>query len=330
MDNVTSNIDGSLDNITVNHSIEVFTSAVGFLSFMENSVIVVFLFKLLNTIKTNIEQHEFIKQLLFVTGIDTLSSFTLFWLGIIRISNDGTALLCAIVTTLTTTFQSMSLSNFTCICTFRYHIARNVRVHGANRKSRFTLILLVANCIILFVSMTSFISTVEIRNISEGTFIACEYMSIVTKRVQHLMQITILVAIFVCTLLSDVMCLLTALRLNKEINVISDGPSTSAELSKTQLSGPNKNSSKLTQRRAINTLAVINLFFNLSVFPVIIIFGLRFCGVSMPKPAGRFGFVFMFVNSLFNPFIIVVRCRELRRILWQFLESFKVDFCKFN
>ena len=155
----------------------------------------------------------------------------------------------------------MSLSNFTCICTFRYHVARNVRVHGANRKSRFTLILLVANCINIFVSMTSFISTVELRKIPEGTFIACEYMSTVPKRVQQLITIGILLSIAVCTLLSDILCIMTALRLNKEINHVLDGPPTSAELSKTQPHGPNKNSSKLTQRRAINTLAVFKFVF---------------------------------------------------------------------
>jgi len=76
MDSITnSSFDKNLDNISINHSVNAaivkFTSAVGFISFMENSVIVVFLFKLLKTISSNIEQHEFIKQLLFVTGIDT-------------------------------------------------------------------------------------------------------------------------------------------------------------------------------------------------------------------------------------------------------------------
>ena len=327
MDNVTRSTAMSYDNITLsqgfNSAIVVLTSVVGLTSFLENSVIVMLLFKLLKTINSNTEQLEFIKQLLFVSGIDTLSSFTLFLLGITKVSDDGTALVCAIVTNLTASFQAMSQCNFTCICTFRYLIARNVRAFSASRKSRFTFTLLTVNTVSFVLVVTSLLSTISLRKMPEGTFIACENMSTVTERARMLMAFIFMVAIIVCTLLSDVMCILTALLLNKDINVVSDGPLAHVESSNTRPTGINNNSSK-RQRTAMCTLAVINLCFNVSVLPVILSFVMSVGGVAISPQVGRFVFVLMFLNSIFNPIIIVVRFRQIRRIIFQSWQTFTV------
>ena len=330
MDNVSSEHEHTVDNITLSNgfdaAIVVFTSVVGLVSFLENSVILVLLFNLLKTLKP--EQHEFIKQLLFVSGIDTLSSLTLFCIGITTVSSDRVAFFCAIVTSFTATFQAMSLSNFTCICTFRYIIARNVRVYGANRKSRFMIILLIVNSLNFTIGVTSFLSTVRLRKIPDGTTIACDYMFTVTERAQKLIAFIFFLSACVCTILSDIMCLLTALRLNKELNVVSKGPSATAESSITRQPESGKNSSKLSQRRAMCTIAVINACFNVSIIPLVIYFAISFSGINTSPHVGRFVFVLMFLNSMFNPIIIVVRFREIRRIFWQYLETFKVRLCR--
>jgi len=334
MDNNTSSSGKTVDNTTLINGFDAaivgFTSAVGFISFVENSVMVLLLLKLLKTLNSNTELQEFIKQLLFVSGIDTLSSFALFWIGNIRISSDETALFCAIVTNLTATFQAMSLSNFTCICTFRYLIARSVRVNGAYRKSHFTIILIIVNSLSFVIGVTSFLSTVNLRKIPAETFIACEYMSTVTERAQKLIALLFLLSTIVCTVVSDIMCLLTALHLNKELNVVSEGPSIAAEPSNTHHTKCNTNSSKISQRRPMCTITVINLCFNMSVLPLVFVFALSLSGITTSPQLGRFVFVFMFMNSMFNPIIIVIKFREIRRIIWHFWENFKVRLCRFR
>jgi len=322
MNNVTLSL--SVHNITIargfDDTIAAFTYMVALISFLENIVILLFLFKLLATLSTGNEQCEFIKQLLFVSSIDTVSSFTLFWIGIIRVSDHASALICAILANLTTTFQYMSLGNFTCICTFRYHIARNLRKHGGVQKSRLNLILVLANSLCLFLGVISFLATVKLRTIPKGTSVTCDYISTVTERARDMIGQLFLVVSIGFTLLSDIMCILTAVRLNKEMSVVSDGVSSTASSTEA------RNSSKVTQRRAICTLAVINLFFNLSILPVVCVFALVFAGVITSPKVGRIVFVSMFLNSMFNPIIIIVRFREIRRLIWQFVAAFKMRF----
>jgi len=319
-----------MDNMTLeqdfDETVVTLTSVFGVVSFLENVLLLVFVLKLLKRLNSNNEQYDFIKQMFFLSVNDTLSSFMLFWLGIIRVTDKETALICAFVDYIPMAVQSMSLSNITCICTFRYCIARNLRKRGAVRQSRFTLVLIVVNCVVGVLSMSSFLATLEIRDIPKGTRMACEYISIVSNQTRMLIGTMFYFTIILFTVVSDIMCLLTIVRLKREMMVVVEsseegtGTTDSSQINQQA----NKTRMNAGQRRAICTVLLILVFFNVSILPLV--FGLAFAFSSafkVPDHVLRVLFLWVFVNSMCNPIIIAARIQEIRRMLKQFWEDVK-------
>ena len=88
-----------------NRTILTLTSLCGFVSFMENVVVFSFIVKLVKKFSSSTEQHEFIKQLLVLCMNDTLSSFILFWLGLLRVTGKESALICVFMSFIPIIFQ---------------------------------------------------------------------------------------------------------------------------------------------------------------------------------------------------------------------------------
>ena len=305
----------------------IFTSVFSSLSFTENALTLVLLLRLLTTLTSRNQQSEFIKQIVFVSAIDTLSTFILFWFGLIRVTGDETALLCAILANLTATFQSMSLCNITCICTFRYIIARNLRKHGAIRQSRFTLILIIVNTAVFVLGMSSFLATVYVNSIPEGTDVACEYLSTVVESARIVIGTIFYLSTVIFTIVSDTMCFLTILRLNREMNnVVPISTITMTDSSSTQQQGPVRKTVRICQRRAICTILLITLFINLSVLPLLCSFALIYAGVYISAQISRLLFLCMFLNSFCNPIIILVRIQDIRLVIKRLWDDFKTRF----
>ena len=104
-------------------AILVFTSVSGLIVFVENVILIVFLCKLFTKYYSGKEQFDVITQVFFVCANDTFSSFVLFMIGVLRVTDDITARLCVYTILLSSTLHAMSQSNIMCICAFRFYAA---------------------------------------------------------------------------------------------------------------------------------------------------------------------------------------------------------------
>ena len=140
-----------------------------------------FLCKLLTKYDSGKEQFDVIIQVVFVCVNDTLSSFVLFWMGFLRVTDDITARLCVYTILVSCTLQAMSQSSIMCICAFRYNIVKNIRTLGRKRHSLCTLCLLIVNVIVGILCMSTFSATLQLNNLPQDINIACEFEALVTS-----------------------------------------------------------------------------------------------------------------------------------------------------
>ena len=309
-----------MNNVTLERNIETavltVTSVSACISFLENAAILCFIIKLLKKTNSNKDQFDFMVQICFVCANDTLSSFVLFWFAVVRVSDDDTALLCAIIVILSLTFQAMSLTTLTCMCAFRYRIAKNVRQHGVLRQSRSTAILVIVNIVMALFSLLTFLGTFKPRKIPSGADFACAYSAIVISRSSFMITVVFYILTVLFILVCDVMCLLTIYRLKREIHVAVQSETI---VSTTDLSNGRqrpetmRNIVRSGQQNAIVTIILILLFFNLSVLPVILGVSLVVTGTELSASVKRVTYLFTFLNPMFNPVVIAMRVQGIRR-----------------
>ena len=280
---------------------------------MENAVVLSFIVKLVKKFSSSTEQHEFIKQLLVLCMNDTLSSFILFWLGLLRVTGKESALICVFVGVLPVMFQLMTVSNITCICAFRYAMARNLRKRAAVRQSRFTLCLVVVNVTVGVVTVAAFSATLELVLIPEGAYIACSYIAVTSSKTQQMVLLLYIVPVMLCMVVCDILCVITILRLHIELKMVvqTEGSSntTTSSLSQQQAA-----SRKSGQSRAICTIILILTCFNISILPIVVGMSFDISGTQFSSDVKRACFLCMYLNSMMNPIIIAVRIQEVRQL----------------
>ena len=318
---LSQKMEGNLDQ-----TMSTITSLSGGISFLENAALLCFLVRLLKQYKSHTEHLDFTMQIVFVCVNDTASSFILFWLGIIRVTGNGTATFCAFAVLLSVTIQTMSLCNIMCICAFRYNVAKNIRKVGAVRRSRKNVILVAVNIAVAIFGMSLFWGTLELRSIPDGTNIACYYKAVVSgKATLLLIGIGILVLI-VCTVVSDVLCCMTIYRLKRDIAVVENSEViqsvTDISMAK-QRSGGNRRGMKSGQQAAITTILIVLVLFNMSLLPNVIASSIVLAGIYISPMTQRIIYLSMYFNSMFNPLIIACRFQDIRKLLRQFWVSLK-------
>ena len=321
-----------MNNTTLEHhydsTIMVITSFFGFVSFMENAVVLSFIVKLVKKFSSSTEQHEFIKQLLVLCMNDTLSSVLLFWLSVFRVTGKESALICVFVGVLPVMFQLMTVSNITCICAFRYAMARNLRKRAAVRQSRFTLCLVVVNVTVGVVTVATFSATLELIPIPEGTDIVCEYIAVTSFKTQQMVVILFIGPAMLFMVVCDILCVLTILRLQIELKMVvqTEGSSNTTTSS---LSQQQTVSRKFGQSRAICTIILILTCFNISILPIVVGMSFDISGTQFSSYVKHTCFLCMFLNSMINPIIIVIRIQEVRQLfmrVWRDLKP-RLMFC---
>ena len=305
------------------------TSLAGGISFLENVALLCFLVKILTHINSHKEHLDFTIQIVFVCVNDLVSSFVLFWLGIIRVTGNGTATFCAFAVLLSATIQTMSLFNIMCICAFRYNVAKNIRKVGAVRRSRKTLVLVVVNVTVALCGMSLFWGTLELRSIPDGTNIACYYKAVVSGKATLLLNAIGYLLLITCTVVSDVLCLMTIYRLKRELNVVENitviQSVTDNSLAKQRSTGKHSGV-KSGQHSAIITILILLVLFNMSILPNLIATSLLLAGINIAPKAQRMTYIFMYFNSLFNPIIIACRFKEIRKLITQLWDKVKERF----
>jgi len=302
------------------------TSLSGGISFMENTAILCFIVILMKKYSSRNEQYDFIVQICFVCVNDIASSFILFWMGIIRVTGNGTAFFCALVNMLASSFQTMSLFNIMCICAFRYAVAKNIRKVGTVRQSRKTLVLVAVNISVAVFGISTFWITLELRSFSDGINIACDYNAVVTSKSTFLLTSIHFLLLLMCTVVADVLCLMTIYRLKREINLVGNSeviPSVSAS-STTQLrSTGNRTTLRYSQKHAIITILLLLVLFNVSLLPLLVAMSIVVSGTPISQQAKRITYLILFFNSLFNPIVIACRIQDIRKLLKQLWKNAK-------
>ena len=318
MDNVTRVLP-DIEDTSVMFTI---TAISGLVIFVVNVTVLIFISKLLIKLDPGKEQFGVITHMFYICANDTLSSMVLIWIGFGRVTGNGSARLCVYIILLSSTLQTMSQSTITCICALRYYIAKNVRKIGPSRHSLFTVVLLVVNVTVGILSMTSMSVSLEMKEIPDGTNIACKYVALVTSKSTFVTAGINTVIGSIITIVADVLCFMTVHRLKREINQVhSESTSTTMECANTI--GTARHSVKNYQQNAIFTVFLILLLFNISALPFLVVRSLVFAGIHVSTWIQRITHLCLFLNSFFNPIIIAKRVPEINKLYRQVIQTFK-------
>lgn len=289
----------------------------GFIAFFENCIIFIVIAELLKRLDLRQGKYDIIIQAFSVCINDTLASFMLIWMGLIRVTGNISAHVCVSSVVLSLTFQAMSQCNIVCISAFRYTVARNIRNIRAGRVKHYAKILIAVNICVFTVSLVTILATLKLYYIPDGTDLACEALVVIASNSTFLQTGIFFSVGVLCIILSVILCLMTIYRLRREINAVvhSEATDTTASSSDNTRGDTTWMSAKSRQQRAIYTMLFILLFFNISIMPMILARSLAYFGLEPSPQIKRLMFISLFLNSMFNPIIIATRIREIKRIL---------------
>lgn len=202
-----------------------------------------------------------------------------------------------------------SQGNILCICIQRYIVARNIRnLTPENQSFHRNVCLLFVNII---VGTTSFILSTFQADISDESRRneagkMCDFLTALgasgptVGRTFYFFQLTTTVA-------ADIICLFTIMKLRREVKQAvnpSHRVTTSTNVCMTI---------KTRQHKAIVTMFLLLVFFNVSMLPQHIFVTLTILGFNDDNIPGRYFFLLLFFNSLVNPIIIMTRTLEIRQ-----------------
>lgn len=287
---------------------QLFSLTVGGIIFTENGLFLVFLSWFMFKVRTKRDINDIIMHFMFVCINDTLSGLVLLALGVTKVTGKDSAVLCAHMAILSLSLNSMAQGNITCICTQRYIGARNIRKLSSGKQITRTVSLLVFN---IAVCLTSYLSSILRMEVLESNFNStfCSTLNVLAGSTHYIVIFYIVGTCF--TAIADLLCLLTILRLKKEMNDVV----IPIEI------GTHGNSAayttKMNQQKAIITLSIILVFINLSYIPSTLAYTLTILGFRVAPSDLRIVFVSGFLNSLVNPVIICTRTQDIKMAIKQ-------------
>lgn len=211
----------------------------------------------------------------------------------------------------------MAQGNIFFICLQRYIFARNIRSLSLKWKSLLSKTLLTVNLLIGVVVLT--INLTASKFVEEFRSPVC--ILAVFKNVGAHTLLLLLVIGLPTMLASDVLCLLAILKISRSgaVGPAEGTTSTSRSSDSDDVTGTKQFRSH--QKRAIITVLLILLAFNVSTVPNFLSTILGYCGISLPLQIGRLLLFCIFLNSLANPLIYITRMQSLRSM-------FVSDFCR--
>lgn len=297
------------------------TSALGFGILATNSVILLVLFKSLFASGQNVDKHGILVHTLSVCINDTSAGLVLLVFGLLRVNDDVTAHVCAYMIYMAVALQTMSQGNITCICAQRLICARNLRKLTINSSSQYTRVLLVVNISIGALCFVSFVTQSKMKNI-QGENLSCGLTAVIEGNVGAIISAYFVLGILF-TVAADSLCFITIRKLRSNTNAVGVLPpsghseSNSAQLSDATGTSQIQISVKRSQRKAIFTMLLILVFFNLSVLPAFLGSVFTIMNADTSRLTQRLFFLCSYVNSLFNPVIIGTRVQDVKNNLKQ-------------
>lgn len=300
------------------------TTVLGVVTILENAFLLALITKVLIRNYGKKEPFNFLMQLFFVCLNDTLCGFSLIVYGAIRVNSIMTAKVCGFSALTVITLQMVSQGNIACICIQRFICAKRIRTLGSSAKLHMSKHLVLVNVITSSVSLTYSVLKAEVFYDGQEPNMVCTMIKVV-KNGEGLLHANF-GAFITLTIISDVFCTMTILKLRREMSSVVQIESTqsNSELTSVQHDGSNGFTIKSRQQKAIITLFLILVLFNLSVLPSI--FGQSFyllLGIEMSIEVKKVFLLCFYLNSMFNPFIIASRTSDLRKPIEKCLRILK-------
>lgn len=313
------NDSGSIPEDSAEIIIARITSTFGGVTFLANTYILICIIKLLAGVDSKKDKYGIIIHTFFVCINDTVSGLALFLTGMTRVYGKTTAYMCAYLVFTCFSLQIVSQGNLTCICAQRYVLTRKIRNNNVNQRAFYKKTLIVVNVFIGLVSLVVYILGTEVDTSYVPTNgVYCRLSSVMNGGNSAIIGSMNFALGAVFIIVSDILCMLTILGLKARV-APARAPTTneggSSENINSNVTSEVQNSTKIRQDKAIFTLLLIVIFFNLSAFPITIGYIVIFLRVEMPWILRRFLLIALFFNSLANPFIIATRVQEIRLLI---------------
>ena len=315
----------NMSNVTVDNSdlrsrapyaipTAVIIRSIGCVAFVLNTIALLYIIRLWKSQK---RVNSFYIQLAFVCANDVGCGFVIILMSL-HVYDAISVYVCGFSHIILNTLVCTSQGNIFFICLQRYIFARNIRAMALKWKSVLSKTLLAVNgligVVVLAINFLSseFYTEFRGRDCSMAVFKNFGEQTVV-----------ILFAIGVPSLLaSDVLCCLAIVKLSRSASVEpTDGSVTVTSRSSDQDELPGSKGFKKCQQRAITTVIVILIAFNLSTLPNCISIFLGFIDIRTDLTVGRLLLFCIFGNSLANPIIYITRVQSLRLMV-------KGDFVK--
>lgn len=320
MNNSTTNLELESDTISL------VLTALGIFTLLENAAMLMLLTKLLVDKSRNKDPVDFIAQVFFVCFNDTLCGLALTIYGTTRIEDLPTAYLCGYVILSLIALQTVSLGNMLCIFIQRFICIRRIRINGPAKKLHVSKILLLVNILFGGVSLISAITNADIQFVRKGTHIVCALESAVKNglRIVAIFYIQLIILL----LLSDAICIITILKLRREMaNIVQpDGTNSNSDCSSLQQETTRRLFFKNRQQKAVATLFLILVFINLSIFPSVFGHTLFLLGYDVPLETKKMTLLCMYLNATINPVITVTRTQDIRKCIQECYKCIKSKF----
>lgn len=301
---------------TVYSAIEVSLSVVGILVCVANVMVLAVIARLLSS-KTFRDRNGMILHTLFVSVNDTLCGVVVFIIGLIRVNGIISAFMCVYLSFLSLALQVVSQANITCVCAIRFVVSRNMNKMYETSMYH-TRILLLVNVLIGTITMVSFVLATSVRYSPSESGSFCSLAKLVRGNLA-VNYIAYFAFGILFTLTTDILCLMTIVKLRNKMNTITAfSKSDSANDGATNVSNASESvriTSKLRQQRAMLTILLIVVLFNISFIPAFSGYTYALAGGYIPPWVQRANYAAFFLNSLGNPVIIITRVEDVRTTL---------------
>ena len=274
--------------------------ALGITIFLCNSFTLVYLFRLINKQK---KDNSVYIQLAFVCSND-VGCGLLLNVSTIQTRDDVTVYVCAFSFLAVHVLLCMAQGNIFFICLQRYIFARNIQTIAIQWKRFLARTLLAVN-----VSLGMCVLTVDIMSTEVRLEVASTTCSGNVLKQFEALAMLVLFAVGLPTLLaSDIFCALTIVKLSRSSQVLPEGESESGR--NDDVSG--SSTFRRSQQRAIVTIILILLAYNVSTLPYCLAVILSFIGFRTGEVFMRIMIYCILGNSFINPIVYILRIQDMR------------------
>lgn len=293
--------------LTVNYSTKVGTAVFGVVTCISNFILLIYIFRLIELSIKRRDSHSLFIHFFSICINDALCGVAVFVIAVMYVEGAVSTHICAYTIFFSIALQNVSQGNIACISLQRYVSARNIHTTLRTWQSNYTKTLVVVNIVVAVVSFIVHIfeATVRMRPLYNSY---CNLHNIVEEDVLVVVKCFYVLGIpFTCV--SNILCILTVLRLRTRTSIVPDSQDSSTVVSHSM------EQARVQKRQAITTIVLILVVLNISFLPSVITLFWKLAGKFLSADVQRIVFMTMSINSLFNPFIILCRTQSIKDMI---------------